>query len=804
MQKHIAYHLERIALFALPTIEDIEDDQDDADRSSDSNQVIQHRGRQSSVLKDFAWENDSSLLSIFRHPPTVADRSSTPLTLEAIRVGASPDGPLRPESNQNRCDVHSWLSTAHGEIDTKPDIPTEYSEFSNRPPEEMSPDGHHITEVVKVAAEDEISRKGVMMLLLDGRGADVPVTEEAAAQITMSFNKEAITLLLNRRGDDVPIIEEVVARIAGSFDKEVMTLLLDRRGDDVRITEEVVKVAAGNVWSGKEVIKLLLDRREDDVQITEEVVKAAAGNVWSGKEVMTLLLDRRGDDVQITEEVVKAAAGNVWSGKDVMTLLLDRSGDDIPITEEVVAQIARLFDKEVMTLLLDRRGDDVQITEEVVKAAAGNVWRGKEVITLLLDRRGDDVPITEEVVAQIARSFNKEVMTLLLDRRGNDDRISNSIRSQSSHNGLQSERRTTTAPLSLSRPLPSCARSESSAEYDDWYTLENCSNFDICPSCYEGVFADTPFDVYFMQGRRIERPLERFCDFSSPWMRLAWLLTIKQQRSSPDLIYTLATISDIKQPCPKEREISVDRAVWYGIPDQRNGIHVANFAVCSCDVKFIEALFPSVRGYFTRLPSTTPLSGLTEKHLCSLRVTSRRFPKYLDLLVELDQESQCIGHRPDINRFVQLARDYAFKGECQRDKALMRKPWHFIPSLPEFTVCEECYDEFIWPAINAKNPSSIANPFNRTIQPVPGEDDLGTSCCLYSPRMRRVWERAVQDNDFGYLRRKAIERKRMELRLGRERKEIVRWMAETERGRSGFERVKRDLRDVEREWMEWE
>jgi hypothetical protein len=370
---------------------------------------------------------------------------------------------------------------------------------------------------------------------------------------------------------------------------------------------------------------------------------------------------------------------------------------------------------------------------------------------------------------------------------------SDSTRSESSHEGGRQRR---TAPSSLDRPLPSCPRSEPTDRYTDWYTLEGCPGFDMCPSCYGGVFADTPFSVYFKQTRRFERPIERFCDFSSPWMRLAWLLTIKQRRPSLDLIYALANIAEVERPCPQDREVA---GTWYGIPDQRDGIHISNFAICAQDYKNIEVLFPTVRGYFTRLPSH---GSLARSHICSLRISSRRFPKYLDLLVELDAEAQNLGQAPDIRQFVQLARESAFKQECQRDRKLIRKAWHYIPGLTDFTVCEQCYDDNIAPAIAENNP--IANLFSRTIQLVQGEDAEGSSCCLYSPRMRRVWVRSMEDQDLGYLRRKAQERKRVEGRLGRERKDILRWMASTEKGSGEYESAKQELSECEREWRGWE
>lgn len=371
---------------------------------------------------------------------------------------------------------------------------------------------------------------------------------------------------------------------------------------------------------------------------------------------------------------------------------------------------------------------------------------------------------------------------------------SNSFRSQSSNDGPRTSSRT----LGLDRPMPSCPRSELSGKYDDWYTLESCPNFDICPSCYLGVFADTPFSTYF---RPVRRSDERFCDFSTPWMRLAWLLTIKQQRNSPDLIYQLATIEDIGQPCPKDRE--VPSGLWYGLPDQRDGVHVSNFSVCPTDVKMLEALCPSIRGYLTRLPTYGPTH---QNYTCSLRTTSKRFPKYLGLLVEIDEESRLTGRAPDIERFIKLIREDAFLSECAKDTQFTRRPWHYIPNLPEFTVCEECYSDLVFPAIQQKN--SVANLFNRASQLVPGEDSHGTSCQLYSPRMRRVWERVLEDEDYTYLKRKAVARKKAEARLSREKAELLEWLGNMRvRGeyRDGdLDRLTNDLRIVEEEWKDFE
>ena len=133
---------------------------------------------------------------------------------------------------------------------------------------------------------------------------------------------KVITDLLKQKEHAAQITEKEVVRIAQSS-KEVMMLLLDRRGGNVPITEGVVKAAAGNEGSGEGIMTLLLNQRGSDVPITEGVVKAAAGNKGSGEGIMALLLNQRGGDVLITEGVVKAAAGNKGWGEGIMALLLN-------------------------------------------------------------------------------------------------------------------------------------------------------------------------------------------------------------------------------------------------------------------------------------------------------------------------------------------------------------------------------------------------------------------------------------------------------------------------------------------------
>ncbi|KAM3537190.1 hypothetical protein ARSEF1564_009890 [Beauveria bassiana] len=61
MQKHVRYHLERLALYALPDVGEDNDDKLASERSSDSHQVIENRGRQGSIGNDFVEDRQAFL-----------------------------------------------------------------------------------------------------------------------------------------------------------------------------------------------------------------------------------------------------------------------------------------------------------------------------------------------------------------------------------------------------------------------------------------------------------------------------------------------------------------------------------------------------------------------------------------------------------------------------------------------------------------------------------------------------------------------------------------------------------------------
>ena len=338
-----------------------------------------------------------------------------------------------------------------------------------------------------------------------------------------------------------------------------------------------------------------------------------------------------------------------------------------------------------------------------------------------------------------------------------------SSHSHPGHNPTSSRSATSGVP----RRPPACPRTQPSRQPDDWYTLIGCPEFDICSSCYEKNFGSGSFHKYFKLAEAKDPRQKVKCDFGSPWMRLAWLLTQQQRRYDLDLIYAVARISSDESRCPGEYG---EARNWFTVPDKR-GAALEGFDVCSADAKKIEALMPSLRGMFIRRPH-----GTGQRRKCEFRVETKRFPEYLDLLVDIDENAHIKRKQPDFQRFQDFARQKAQTRECMKDDMLEGVGWHFIPQLPEFTVCEECYSCVVWPSI--VEGSSVASRFNRTPQLVceakrgdrrrdssSNTAGLAASCQLYSTRMRKIYRTAVQTGDLGYLARKARERKDKEEEL---------------------------------------
>ena len=360
----------------------------------------------------------------------------------------------------------------------------------------------------------------------------------------------------------------------------------------------------------------------------------------------------------------------------------------------------------------------------------------------------------------------------------------------------------TTSPTPMKSPAvnplrkpPPCARSKSTRDYNDWYTLEGLPDFDICPGCLYSNFDSTRFRDYFRRAKPKEPRQKTKCDFANEWIRLAWLMTQQQQRRDLDLVYAVARIGVQEGHCPGDHDV---KRSWYTLVD-KNGQKIDRFDVCKTDVRRIEALMPQLHDVFTKAYP----SGTEKVRTCDFRTESRRFSKYLDMLYDVVETAEVKRRPPDVQHFVDYVKGRSQLNECRRDEPKPFRLWHFIPQLPEFTVCEECYTDVVWPWIESG--FLIANKFQRT--PLAFNDDEDVSCQLYSDRMRSVFRKAVKTNDFSYLTFRAQERKRAEKNIKgfQKKQEKLRKQLEAEGVRpSAMSGLLQDLQRSEEDWRKFE
>ena len=337
-------------------------------------------------------------------------------------------------------------------------------------------------------------------------------------------------------------------------------------------------------------------------------------------------------------------------------------------------------------------------------------------------------------------------------------------------------------PLAL---LP-CLRPSPVAGFTDWYTLIGNSSFSICPSCRRMVLG-AGYEKHFKPSRPDTSGSKRRCDMSTPWMRMALLLTVLNKRPDPKLLYDMADIIINELPCPGNAPTA---GSWYRVVSPENGKQVSGFNVCPCCVRNIETMFPALRGVHQKSRSRHP----DQERICDLRTDSKRFPAYIDLLESTAKQAQEFKRAPNMLRFTDLAEQMAAIPECSRDVMLRDRCWHTIPHIPELTVCEDCYREVVRPA--ARQGYSVAAEFSRKAYRA-GPRDVGISCQLYSARMRSTFMEACRRDDLAGLKSVAMQRHQIEADLRRRIRETH--QAEID----GDEILKRSTGLVE-EWKRWE
>lgn len=312
--------------------------------------------------------------------------------------------------------------------------------------------------------------------------------------------------------------------------------------------------------------------------------------------------------------------------------------------------------------------------------------------------------------------------------------------------------------------LPMCPRPQPVAGYKDWYTLHGCSRFAICPDCRHNVFGAN-YGHHLISRAPEPHGEKTICHLNDPWIRIAIQKTMNENRPDLELLTALAKITAKQRPCMEDRPIA--RLHWYRLEDDETGKHIPDFNVCRHCIYSLESIFPILEGVFYE---SRGHHGEAKERVCSLRSDGSNFVKYIDALDQVAFEARKSHKDPNAAPFARLAKRFTQEPEspktrtpprsisnqvitkCHRDQMLPNLSWHIHPHIPEFTICPSCHTDVVVPAVTA------GHPIARAIDQSPHKVDQAASCHLYSPRMRKVFKEACEDDDFEHLRHTAHKR----------------------------------------------
>ncbi|KAL2263597.1 hypothetical protein VTK26DRAFT_6064 [Humicola hyalothermophila] len=289
------------------------------------------------------------------------------------------------------------------------------------------------------------------------------------------------------------------------------------------------------------------------------------------------------------------------------------------------------------------------------------------------------------------------------------------------------------------------------SDSDQFLTLKRAENFIICPDCYGAVFANSEFQHLFVPAPIRSGGQLISCDFgSSPWYRIAYLMTRKQRYPDLRLLQGIASVAARSQACAGSQ---LATRIWYSMMAPNSRRPIQTFNVCLGCAKMVEVLLPNLAGVFVPLDSHEPTRGVCELHFAPDR---KRFFTYLGEMEATSDQALKRRTAPDITELADRIRSISLHEECLRNTPIPNRKWHVLQRVPDFTVCEECFDAVVWPMIEAGDPSEVPINFYkaRQLRPV-------ASCQLYSERMRKVFLEACEYNDFEYLAARVARRLRV-------------------------------------------
>lgn len=284
--------------------------------------------------------------------------------------------------------------------------------------------------------------------------------------------------------------------------------------------------------------------------------------------------------------------------------------------------------------------------------------------------------------------------------------------------------------------LPACPRMQPTQGLRDWWTFRDMQELDLCPDCAHAV-AHTRHRPLLL--RSLDKPYDKWtiCAMSRPWLRQAFVQSIKLDKSDLAMMKKVTTLPHGARVCQGAKP---DVRTWWKLTDPSTGRAVPEFFACSACMYNIHVVFPNLPEQFQR-------DTLGQEKICSLYHGSKHFTILMEQLDQVAEKCREKGreHARYIQPFVDQFRHLTRYPVCSKDTLLLNRAWHYMNDLPEFTICEACFDEVVWPVTDRPIAREISRTTKIAKQSVPARacNTQAVGCQLYSERMRRLFNDVV-------------------------------------------------------------
>ena len=272
-------------------------------------------------------------------------------------------------------------------------------------------------------------------------------------------------------------------------------------------------------------------------------------------------------------------------------------------------------------------------------------------------------------------------------------------------------------------PLPPCPRTDH-VPYDDWFVLKGTPSLVTCPGCIQNIVP--PYERHrFVRALPSSAGPTTICDFSCSWIRAAWLMASRGKTFDQMFLERISSIKPDEMGCVLRRYLGAGG--WYTLRS-RHGVQGDELLMCASCTKRMSAILPSMNDEVKRISR----KRMTGRPMCVFGPQNQYAASLVgDLVTAQVTVFRSRDSSIDLSRFVAKVHDHqnmredpcgngntdVKEGDDDDNKEERRenRRWHIVPQLTACTVCEQCFNEVVWPELESGHPLAQKFTTNNTL-----------------------------------------------------------------------------------------